>query len=322
MTITRIFWILFTVEALAMVVIGVSLASKGNKGWGPEGPVGAWIVFIPPVFLALMAAVVLIFRTDHVKVVATGFLCLPLIQIAIGPVYSAWQNYQTDRSLAGDDTFVWPAQRKLAHAIRAHDAASVKSLIPGAGDINAQHKGDTLLWFALVNVDTSSASHEIVKLLLDSGANPNVGAGSGTFPLTLAIPQPEVTEMLLKAGADPNRLDDAKRPVWWGVLSSDTDEGLRTLRILLDHGADLTKRDGEGGPVAWAAYHAFMSHSSKWRIVWMLMERGAAWKNEQEFGRTVDYMFRSTFEEIDHYKHQISDEMRKLMAKLEEQAAQ
>lgn len=65
-----------------------------------------------------------------------------------------------------------------------------------------------------------------------------------------------------------------------------------------------------------------MSHGSNWRIVWLLMQRGAAWKNEQEFGRTVDDMFRSSLDEATHSSREISEEMRQILAKLDEQAAQ
>ena len=66
---------------------------------------------------------------------------------------------------------------------------------------------------------------------------------------------PKLTKLLLERGANPNHIDSAKRPLWWGVLSSSDDAGIETLRVLLDHGADVKLRDAEGGPVAWAAYY-------------------------------------------------------------------
>jgi hypothetical protein len=116
-------------------------------------------------------------------------------------------------------------------------------------------------------------------------------------PLDLAIPDPELTGMLLKAGADPNRREAGGRPPWWDALSSDSDEAFETLKLLLDHGADVTLRDGEGGPVAHATYHAWMSHSSSWRAVQLLIERGAGWKGEQAYGRTVADMFTDALKE-------------------------
>jgi hypothetical protein len=69
--------------------------------------------------------------------------------------------------------------------------------------------------------------------------------------------------------------------------------------------ADLKKGDSEGGPLAWAAYHAKAPYLSRWRAVGLLVQRGADWKGEQEFGQSVTEMFSTDFER----------EMRELKAK-------
>ncbi len=314
--ITRIFWILFAVEG--SVSLGAALyflSPKGSRGWGPEGPVGGWLLLFPPVLLAGLLAFVLFTRSDATKLMGIVLMGLPLVPIAAGPFFSAWDNHQTQRSMEGDDDFTQPAQRNLAHAIRAHDAALVRSLIPGAGNLNTVYNGETLLRFAVYNTGKAPGALEVVQSLLDAGADPNFAAGS-SYPLEGAMyAGPAYTEALLKAGADPNRLDDAGRPLWWQALSSDTDENLASLRILLDHGANLSLRDSQGGPVAWAAYHAWMSHASGWRMVWLLMERGAAWKDEQSWGKSVVDMFlddvrlRGTSTQPPY-----TDEMRKIQA--------
>ena len=40
-----------------------------------------------------------------------------------------------------------------------------------------------------------------------------------------------------------------------------------------------------------------MSHIASWRVVQLLIERGATWKDEQEFGRTVVDMFNDSLKE-------------------------
>jgi hypothetical protein len=84
------------------------------------------------------------------------------------------------------------------------------------------------------------------------------------------------------------------------VLSSDSDAGFETLKLLLEHGADVSLRDREGGPVASAAYSAWMSHISSWRVVQLLIERGATWRDEQSYGRTVLDMFHDSLKEREH----------------------
>jgi len=246
------------------------------------------------------------------------------VMIVVGPVFSSVQNYLTDRRIAGDDSF-GGTQRKLAHAIKARDAALAKTLIPLAGDLNRQYGDLTLLLFAVDNAPdltksdwpVPAGSLEIVKALLQAGANADQRAPSmKRWPLGSALHGgPELTLLLLKAGANPNHLDDADRPLWWGVLSDDTDRGLRTLEVLLDNGADVTIRDREGGPVAWAAHHARASYSSSWAAVWLLIERGAAWKDEQEFGQPVATMLARDLEDRKSSGRAISEEMRKVMAK-------
>ncbi|MEO7653966.1 MAG: hypothetical protein ABIZ80_26200, partial [Bryobacteraceae bacterium] len=116
-------------------------------------------------------------------------LCLlvaPFVMAALSPLDSIFRNYQTNRRLQGDDAFRKPAQRNLAHAIKAGDVATVKSLIPLAGDLNQQYNGETLLRFAVYNAESPTAGIPVVKALLDAGANPNLTAESGGWPFSTA----------------------------------------------------------------------------------------------------------------------------------------
>jgi len=312
--ITRIFWGLFALESGAFLVAMVYVFSRGSRGWGPEGPVGAWLLAIPPLLLIILAALVMVRKTDGAKLFGIVVMGLPLLQLVAGPVVSTFQRRTVDRSLAGDEAFKRPAQRDLAHAIHAHDAAVAQSLIPAAGDLNTVYHDETLLRFALVNADSSAGSRQIVQALLDAGADPNVTPGANVGNLILAIPDPELTGMLLKAGANPNRIDSGDRPAWWNVLSDDSDAGFESLKLLLDHGADVSLRDREGGPAGWAAYHAWMSHSSSWRLVQLLIERGATWKDEQEFGKTVVDMFNDSLQERERSSEGVPQSMTWLKA--------
>ena len=305
---TRAFWTLFTLEAVAYGILMLwTLLSK--KGWGPEGPVGAWLIFaVPPLMLGVPLAMFLLGKSDHARQYAIFALALPLIQIAIGPLYSVLQNFQTDRRLAGDTTFFRPAQRKLAHALRVRDAALVKRLIPAGGDLNERHWDDSLFRFALVNADNSSASLEIIKMMLEAGADPKIQTPGGNWPLSLGMfCGPAITKLLLDAGADPNALD-GDRPIWWEVLYHSSDDAIQTLRILLDAGADVTRRDSNNGPVGWAAYQ------KNWRAVWLLIEHGAAWKGETAFSQPIPDLLASDLEYRRSSHSEIPDEMLKVQS--------
>lgn len=306
--ITKIFWGLLAIEIVGFAILLIVGFRSGGRS--PEGPVGAWLIFVPPVVWAVTA--VLFYRTDSPskQLIYTIFLALPLIQIILGPLYEKTQKAIWAHGARGADYFVWPAQRQLANAIYDHDVERAKQLIAAAGDLNKPYKQkETLFRFAITNVDDSDSSLELIRAMLAAGANPNYPP---TEPLYFAIYRgPRLTKLLLEAGADPNALESADRPVWWSVLSASKDEDLTTLRLLLDHGADVKKRDREGGPVAWAA------HNKSWRALWLLIERGADWKDEKEFGTTVQYMLASELNYREHSNMAVPEELRKALAKYE-----
>jgi len=76
-------------------------------------------------------------------------------------------------------------------------------------------KGWSGLHWALVR-----EASEIIKLLLDSGANPNLATGTGRLPLNIAMRsgQGDAIQMLLASGADPEAADtDGKTPRMVGM---------------------------------------------------------------------------------------------------------
>lgn len=61
---------------------------------------------------------------------------------------------------------------------------------------------------------------DVIKLLLDSGANPNLATGTGRLPLNIAMRsgQGDAVQLLLEAGADPEAADsDGKTPHMVGM---------------------------------------------------------------------------------------------------------
>lgn len=157
--------------------------------------------------------------------------------------------------------------------------------------------GETFLRFAFVSSPAAgseasrlAANLEIVRLLIRAGADPNEAAFESNWPLTLAIYRGhEAVQTLLDGGADPNRLDGAGRPLWWDALGYRAD-GLRTLEVLPDHGANLEFRTSGSdvyGAAAWAAYR------EDWDGLLLLLDRGAPdCRGDAVFGTTVSGMVR------------------------------
>jgi hypothetical protein len=272
---------------------------------------------VPPRLLGVPLALFLFGKSDRAKQSAVFLQALPLLQAVLGLLYDAFEDYQTERFIEGDSTFTKPAERELALAFRAHDAELVKSLILRAGDLNAAHRGgDSLFRFCTTNFDSSPASFEIVKAMLAAGANPRIEVAGGGWALYWGIRrEPKMTELLLNAGADPNSLDSV-RPVWWEALESAfSEENLRTLAILLDHGADVTLRSGENAPLGLAA------DRRNWQSVWLLVQRGAAWKDERALGRPIPELLALDLEERRSAgRSPIPDELPKLLAMYEARA--
>lgn len=308
--ISRAFWTLFTLEAIACAAFMI-WSARSTGSWGPEGPVGAWIIYVfPPILLGIPLAVVLIGRSKAANLVGLYVLCWPLVPLVVGPIYSTLNNLWGEHRIAGDFTFLAPSQRQLAHALRVHDAAAVRNLLPNAGNLNVKHRGESLFGFGLKNADKSAASLEIVKAMLEAGADANMDLSSDYWPLTAAISYgPPMTQLLIEAGANPNQMEANGRPVWWNVLYDSSPEGFQTLAILVDHGADLTLRDSNGGPVGWSAYQ------KNWRAVWLMMEHGAAWKGELALGQPIPQELESDLSYRRSSHQEIPEEMEKVAAK-------
>ena len=73
---------------------------------------------------------------------------------------------------------------------------------------------------------------EVVRMLLDAGADPNISDNGGMTPLIVNARNLEIAQMLIAHGADVNaRANDGFTP----LLNAGTAE---VARLLLEHGAD------------------------------------------------------------------------------------
>lgn len=94
---------------------------------------------------------------------------------------------------------------ELMQAAHAGDLAAVQRLITAGADVNAVAEGGwTALMKACYNAEQDRGHPEVVKALIDAGANIEAPIGYGVRPLMLAAGYGEagVVEVLLQAGAD------------------------------------------------------------------------------------------------------------------------
>ena len=135
----------------------------------------------------------------------------------------------------------------LHHAASARNTEVVRILLDGGADPNKKSKcGDTPLNEAWWDC------LGVVKLLLEAGADPNWNGSDGMAPLHEAW-NTDAVQILLDGGADPNYRDsDGSTPLHTAVTSCRKD----LVQILLDGGALPDQVDDEGDtPYYLAARH-------------------------------------------------------------------
>ena len=196
-------------------------------------------------------------------------------------------------------------ERLLCHHSNMGNAREVGNLLKSGIDIECTYRdiylgdvGRTPLHKAAFKGNT-----EIVKMLLEAGANPNKADKEAKTPLHEAVisgRRPEIVKLLLDTGADPTKADlDGRTPLYWaalmghknmvkflldaGILPTKADHGGRTplfhavllgntemVNLFLDAGADPTKADLRGNtPLHDAAFR------EKSEVVKILLAAGA-----------------------------------------------
>jgi ankyrin repeat protein len=108
---------------------------------------------------------------------------------------------------------------------------------PNATNDNARF---TPLTFAF---HADPVSEEMIGLLLEKGANPNLADRIGSTPLTLAVAHPRIVELLLQKGADPNarmvlHATKVDREMGTALHFAAREGNKESVEILLKHGAD------------------------------------------------------------------------------------
>ena len=168
----------------------------------------------------------------------------------------------------------------LYNAVLAEDITMIKLLLNYI-DLNEVKYGGPIFTSAAAKGNT-----EIIKLLLDSGADPNEAAFFGT-PLYSAVNKgrADAVKLLLKAGADPNIASSD------GELDMDSYIPLTTAarrghveitKMLLDAGADTNADENYGGALANAIDMnevRFMSQegleNNAFKIIKLILKAGA-----------------------------------------------
>jgi ankyrin repeat protein len=128
----------------------------------------------------------------------------------------------------------------LITAIRNADARLIRKLLDNDVDVNARDaEGNTPLILA-----SFYASPECIELLVHQGADVNAANKAGATPLIRAASDYEKTRLLVAAGANVRvRTALGNTPL---ILAARRPGNSRTVRLLVEHGADAAERNDAG----------------------------------------------------------------------------
>jgi hypothetical protein len=302
--ITKIFWTVAALDGIAAIVLW-KLFDRGAHGL----LVAAYLVVVAGIVITICTFPLL--RSDGLRIAAFIVLLFPSALLLFSSGAAAVKTVQEQRQFSGSAYFQGPAL-DLAQAMVRHDAGLVKQLIPAAGDLNQPHGRGTTLWqFGVLQADNREETIDVLRALLAAGADPKRDASSDTLEYATAT-GPRLTQFLLEAGANPNVLDHDHHPVWWRNMDrGEEDADTEILRMMLDHGADLSWRGPDGrGALGQAVANQY------WYDACLLIERGAEWKQEKLRGWSVPELLEWEIVRRDEYPIPVPEKMRKVLADL------
>ncbi|KAI4266916.1 MAG: hypothetical protein L6R38_008481, partial [Xanthoria sp. 2 TBL-2021] len=163
------------------------------------------------------------------------------------------QHYILQHTMGSDVNLRGGTSGTFLQAAATTGKTEVMAMLLDAGaEINEHHVGSygSALIAAIVN-----SKYDAVKLLLERGADPSLGAGlKSHFPIIAAASvseNEEMVQLLIDAGADVN----AQGGRWHTALQSAVVDGnVDTMRVLLDAGADMNAVGGIYGSALSATY--------------------------------------------------------------------
>ena len=126
------------------------------------------------------------------------------------------------------------------------DASMVKFLAENGADINEIFTLSPEVSTNALNLSITSGRPDIADILLTYGADPNYQDSTGRTALVYAVVTgEEIVRVLLEHGADPNISDNSKRtPLMLAALDAGMESGI--IETLIEYGADVNAQDDDG----------------------------------------------------------------------------
>jgi hypothetical protein len=278
--IKAIYWVFVAVDTMGLLLLFVlGLAAAGPSRTNPMS-VALYLLVLPG--LGLVSSILLFVRSHARAWRVVGFVvaAAPVVLCAGTLAFSRAQFLLNSNELGELTFFRAGPKRDIVEAIRRNDAPTVAALVPQVDVNDAGMDGMTLLISALRQLRDTPDRQEVLEVLLAAGADPNKGT-EYEVPLEMALQTVERTgprpvKLLLEAGANPNRTTLMGPPIYFGGAGNGVSTEVMTM--LLDHGADLNATGPKGERVLFYAADA-----RNWKAVLLLLERGVDWRQGRSF---------------------------------------
>lgn len=268
-----LFWIVACASLLLFLI-------PAEEEWShPDGEFAGLAVIVLLVLtvpLIVIIGVVALIRKPVAYWVGIMLLALPLVlyasRYAMDEIAILTAPSEADLN-AGRGYFHDPADRALAEAIVAGDAAKVAALAPAA-HLNAA--GWDNMSFMGLALQTDPPNQEVLAALLTAGLDPDQNS-SDLWELIYREKDEKLLRTVLDTGVDLNK--HMGHGEWYLFMSYDWPE---EQGLLLDHGANIEVRDSEGyTPLMRAA------EAESWSTVKLLLAHGARTDPVGNDGKTL-----------------------------------
>jgi len=261
----------------------------------------------------VVMAVVALIRKPVAYGIGLALAVMPPLSYAAQIVGDFLTTPSEEAREAGSGYFTAPADRALANAIVAGDAAKVPSLLQAANPNAVGWNGMTFMRLALLD---GHANPDVVAALLRAGANPdqdqqmmfgsvNDGAEADSGAMITAKNE-RLLRAVIDAGVDLNHRDLQGQPRFFSALR--WPEG---LALMLQHGADVEAEDNNGNTALMVAVMLW-----QWPAIDVLLAHGARVDRVNHAGVKLGDLVTEKLERYRNDKHDPPPQLSALAARL------
>ncbi len=269
----KLFWIVACGSVLLVLVPGLD---EWNHPRGQFSGLAAISLFAIVGCLAVVVAIVAAIRKPMAYGIGLALVSVPAVWFVLNSASNLAQRAAAP-SIADQETgrgyFSTPADRALAEAIVAGDAAKVASLAPAA-NLGAVGWGN--MTFMRLALENGHANHEVLAILLRNGIDPDQSA-SILYEMIYSQKDEALLRVVIDSGVDLSK--HMGRGSWFSFVGYNWPEG---LALVLDHGANTEAQDAMGYTEIMRATRA-----QSWPTVESLLAHGARIDHVGNDGRSL-----------------------------------